>query len=79
MKIPFETGRWSYINKENTYRMCAKCSEDLIGDEFQFLFLYSKSEISNLRARYIYRTIYHLRYSNVKHDWYACLFVILIC
>jgi hypothetical protein len=53
MKIPFETGRWSYINKENAYRMCAKCSEDLIGDEFHFLFLCSNPEISNLRARYI--------------------------
>ena len=57
MKFPFETGRWSYI-KDKTYRMCAKCSEDLIGDEFHFLFLCSNPEIANLRAKYMYISNY---------------------
>ena len=32
MKLPTETGRWYNISKD--HRMCTKCSENLIGDEF---------------------------------------------
>ena len=60
MKIPIETGRWYNINKE--HRMCTKCSENLIGDEFHYLFICSHPEIVNLRVRYI--PIYYLRNSS---------------
>jgi hypothetical protein len=60
MKIPIETGRWYNINKE--HRMCTKCSKNLIGDEFHYLFICSHPEIVNLRVRYIPN--YYLRNSN---------------
>jgi hypothetical protein len=43
--------------------MCTKCSEDLIGDEFHYLFICSNPEIVNLRVRYT--PIYYLRNNDV--------------
>jgi hypothetical protein len=47
MNTPTETGR-RYINKE--HRVCTKCSENLIGDEFHYLCIYSHPEIVNLKS-----------------------------
>ena len=55
MNTPTGNCRWYNINKE--HRMCTKCSENLIGDEFHNLFICSHPEIVNLRVRYIYQTI----------------------
>ena len=63
MKLPIETGRWHNISKE--HRKCIKGLENLIGDEFHYLFnICSHPEIVNLRVRYIPN--YYLRNSNVE-------------
>ena len=63
MKLPIETGRWYNISKE--HRKCTKCSENLIGDEFHYLFICSHPEIVNLRVRYIPN--YYLINSNAEN------------
>ena len=63
-----ETCRWYNINKEN--RVCAKFSENLIGDEFHYLFICSNPEIVNLSFRNIPN--YYFRNSNVE-KWLVCL------
>jgi hypothetical protein len=45
--------------------MCTKCSENLIGVEFDYLFICSRPEIVNLRVRYIPN--YYLINSNAEH------------
>ena len=65
MKLPIETGRWYNISKE--HRKCTKCSENLIGDEFHYLFICSHPEIVNVRVRYIPN--YYLRNSNAEKKW----------
>jgi hypothetical protein len=52
MKLPIETDRWYNISKD--HRKCTKCKENLIGDEFHYLFICSHPEILQLD---IYRTI----------------------
>jgi len=47
MKIRIKTGRWYNINKE--HRICTKYLEDLIGEEFHYLFVCSNPEIVNLK------------------------------
>jgi hypothetical protein len=37
MKLPIETDRWYNISKD--HRKCTKCKENLIGDEFHYLFI----------------------------------------
>jgi hypothetical protein len=50
--------------------MCTKCSENLIGVEFDYLFICSHPEIVNLRVRYIPN--YYLRNSSAeKNGWYV--------
>jgi predicted RNA polymerase sigma factor len=39
MKLPIETDRWYNISKD--HRKCTKCKENLIGDEFHYLFICS--------------------------------------
>jgi hypothetical protein len=63
MKLPIETGRWYNISKD--HRKCTKCSEHLIGDEFQYLFICSHPEIVNFRVRYIPN--YYLINSNAEN------------
>jgi hypothetical protein len=60
MKLPIETGRWYNISKD--HRKCTKCSVNLIGDEFHYLFICSHPEIVNLR----YIPNYYLRNSNAE-------------
>jgi hypothetical protein len=57
--------------------MCTKCSENLIGDEFHFLFICFHPEIVNFKVRYIPNC--YLRNSNAEEkQWLVCcLFVIL--
>ena len=62
MKIPIETGRWYNINKEN--RKCTKCSDNLIGGEFHYLFVCTNPDVVNLRTRYIPK--YYLRNSSIE-------------
>ena len=62
MKIPIETGRWYNINKEN--RKCTKCSDNLIGDEFHYLFVCTNPDVVNLRTRYIPK--YYLRNVSIE-------------
>ena len=51
-------------------KRCTKCSENLIGDEFHYLFICSHPEIVNLRVRYIPN--YYLRNSNAKKNgWHV--------
>jgi hypothetical protein len=38
IRIPIETGRWQKITREN--RKCTKCSKDVIGDEYHYLFIW---------------------------------------
>jgi hypothetical protein len=52
MKLPIETDCWYNISKD--HRKCTKCKENLIGDEFHYLFICSHPEILQLD---IYRTI----------------------
>ena len=44
--------------------MCTKCSENLIGDEFHYLFICSHPEIVYLKVRYIPN--YYSRNSNIE-------------
>ena len=50
-RIPVETGRWYHIDREN--RKCTKCSLDVVGDEYHYLFVCNNQEIITLRNRYI--------------------------
>jgi hypothetical protein len=51
IRIPIETGRWQKITREN--RKCTKCSKDVIGDEYHYLFICNNTEIQRLRSKYI--------------------------
>jgi hypothetical protein len=48
---PIETGRWQKITREN--RKCTKCSKDVIGDEYHYLFICNNTEIQRIRSKYI--------------------------
>jgi hypothetical protein len=46
IRIPIETGRWQTINtREN--RKCTKCSKDVIGDEYHYLFIRVITKLPN--------------------------------
>jgi hypothetical protein len=47
------------------FNRCTKCSENLICDEFHYLFICSHYEIVNLRVRYCIPN-YYLRNSNAE-------------
>lgn len=51
LQLNVETGLWYNINKQHI--MGTKCSEELIGDEFHYLFVCSNTEIAILKVRYI--------------------------
>jgi hypothetical protein len=51
IRIPIETRRWQTITREN--RKCTKCSKDVIGDEYHYLFICNNTEIQRLRSIYI--------------------------
>jgi hypothetical protein len=57
------------INKE--HRMCTKCSENLIGVEFDYLFICSHPEIVNLRVRYQYTELLFEKQQCRKNGWYV--------
>ena len=52
IRIPIETGRWQKITREN--RKCTKCSKDVIGDEYHYLFICNNTEIQRLRSKILY-------------------------
>ena len=59
--MPIETGRWQKITREN--RKCTKCSKDVIGDEYHYLFKCNNTEIQSLRSKYIPK--YYVQNSSV--------------
>jgi hypothetical protein len=51
--------------------MCTKCSENLIGVEFDYLFICSHPEIVNLRVRYQYTELLFEKQQCRKNGWYV--------
>jgi hypothetical protein len=51
IRIPIETGRWQKVTRVN--RKCTKCSKDVIGVEYHYLFICNNTEIQRLRSKYI--------------------------
>ena len=45
IRIPIETGRWQKVTRVN--RKCTKCSKDVIGDEYHYLFICNNTEIQS--------------------------------
>ena len=68
--MDIDTKEFCRIHICKAHRMCTKCSENLIGDEFHYLFICSHPEIVNLRVRYIRN--YYLRNSNAEKN--GCMF-----
>ena len=51
LKLPIETGRWRKIPRDERY--CTLCSDQLIGNEFHYLFICSNPTLNLLRSKYI--------------------------
>ena len=48
-KLPIETGRWNNI--DSVYRICTKCDNIIIGDEYHYIM--ECEHFSNFRNRFI--------------------------
>jgi hypothetical protein len=48
-KLPIETGRWNNIDR--VYRICTKCDNIIIGDEYHYIM--ECEHFSNFRNRFI--------------------------
>ena len=62
-KLPITEGRYQNINRED--RVCNKCDENCIGDEYHVLFNCQNENIVRLRNKYIPR-YYRTRPSQLK-------------
>jgi hypothetical protein len=63
IRTPIETGRRQTIIREN--RKCTKCSKDVIGDEYHYLFICNNTDIQSLRSKYIPK--YYVQNSQQEH------------
>ena len=63
-KLPITVGRYNNIRRED--RVCEKCNDNVIGDEYHVLLVCKNEEIARLRNKYIPR-YYRDRPSQFKY------------
>jgi len=74
LKLPIETGRWRNIPLDERY--CTLCEDQLIGNEFHYLFICKKTTLVQMRSKYI-PTYTSLMYPLIMKCTVYCSIVII--